>query len=298
MNHQARSSAKQNLSNMDKTPPFFCELSTLEVIEITGPDRKNFLQGQLTCDINDLSESHSLIGAHCNPKGRIESLFRLVEQDDKIICILPQSIVFSTFSGLKKYAVFSKVSLLDLSEQWVIMGLCTDEKMIPNLAQTLPQEINGVIHHEQISIIRMPGNSPRYEILLPREKANHWKTTTELRQVNTEVWQALDIEQLLPSLDPKTVGKFLPHDLNLPELGAVSFKKGCYTGQEIIARMEHRGTPKRHMIKVTIESETAPEPGTTLMNKNNEPIGTVVFAAKIDSNQYRALIVTSKNTTQ
>jgi folate-binding protein YgfZ len=164
----------------------------LTLIHCTGIDSLKFLQGQLTCDINIVSDDTLQLGAHCNIKGRVESLFEIFKQADDYYLLIPTSIAEHALALLKKYAVFSKVTL---------------------------------------NIVEITG------LQLP----------TELPE-NFDNWRMQQINRGIPTLFPETLGKFLPHDINLPQLNAVSFNKGCYLGQEIVARMEHLGKPKRHML--------------------------------------------------
>lgn len=151
------------------------------VINITGHDAGKFLQGQLTCDVLTLQDQQSTLGAYCNIKGKVESIFKLSKIADGYILDTNIDLIQATIQELKKYAVFSKVQI----------GTC------------------------------------EYAVNATNDKQ--------------------EILSKTPTIYPATVGMFFPHDLNLPALGAVSFTKGCYRGQEIVARMQHRGNLKRSL---------------------------------------------------
>lgn len=181
------------------------------VIHVHGPDAGKFLQGQLTCDVLALTDGNRNLGAYCNIQGKIASLFWLEYKSAAYWLQLPAELVQPTITELKKYAVFSKVTL-EIVEQDV---------PINDLAEIM---------------------------------AN------------------------IPAVYPATKNEFFPHDINLPALGAVSFTKGCYRGQEIVARMQHRGNLKRGLYRFTIDKpEIKPGQIITVVPTNNKA-GTVVRA--------------------
>ena len=200
------------------------------VLFIFGPQAETFLQGQLTCDVT----SCPTMGGYCNTQGRLISIFQLsnspFEDQQGYWLTCPLDILDSTLKTFKKYALFSKVTFKNISEQIEV------------------EKLDGLTDDEQVS---------------------HWKST--------------DILAKIPQLSLKTQALFLPHHLNLPELGAVSFKKGCYLGQEIIARMHYKSKIKKHLaileavdpVNIGDNLEAgSPIYSTTL--HNNEPVGHIV----------------------
>ncbi len=167
----------------------------MAIITVTGPDARRFLQGQLTCDLNQLSETHPLYGAHCNLKGRVEALYTITLQDDVIQLHTPDNVAEHALQQLQPYARFSKITL----------------------ALTL-------------------------------------EATTE-----DELTHIADLKAGIARLHPDTVGRFLPQELNLIDLGAVDFKKGCYLGQEIVARLHYLGRLKKKLVYQ--EGPNPAEPG-------------------------------------
>lgn len=192
---------------------------------VSGPDAAKFLQGQITCDVIALADGQSTLGAYCNIKGRVESLFSIQRFGDEFILTMHAELVAPTMQELKKYAVFSKVNL-EIVEQ----PLAT----VDNTAEILAK---------------------------------------------------------IPALFPQTVGEFFPHDLNLPGLGAVSFTKGCYRGQEIVARMQHRGNIKRamHVFKTTAATI---QPGSQITTNTGNPSGVVVRAQQTAEGHIGLAVIT------
>lgn len=224
------------------------------LITIQGPDTLKFLQGILTCDINNLREytvfSNFLLGAFCNIQGRMRALFKIFQKNNIVYLILPKSLIPSILPALKKYALFSKVSIEDKTEDFFQWGRVGNKDSL-NLSDF---------------IFTVNAEQDRFWIISSKKQIE-----IELMQKDIEAWKLLDIQALQPEIWLETTEKFLPHHLNLVALGAVSFTKGCYCGQEIVARMEHKGKTnyqlKMHSLPLTAATSV---PGTKL------DIGTVV----------------------
>lgn len=244
------------------------DLSSSGLIRVSGHDAKKLLQGQLTCNLDDITEKQGKLAALCNPKGRIISLFYLLQFDGAYYLLMPHNITAITLAALKKYAGFYKVELADVSEQLFIWGY-----------QTSNAPPSGFVPH--------PTDTSRFFLI------THLKKELEHdKEGSVADWHKLEIEAGIPTLYPETSGLFLPHELNLAELNAISFNKGCYTGQEIIARMHYRGKLKKHMILTQLESSTPPLPGTEINHK--EATGLVVSALELAYNHYQVLIIVEK----
>jgi len=211
------------------------DLSHFGIIKVSGPDAAKFLQGQFTCDVSTLEHGDHTLGAYCNIKGKIESLFRIWRHDADFYLRLPAGLVDPTMQELQKYAIFSKIELLHASNHISGFGI-SNKSIILNFIDP------------QLAILELKAGQ-RYEIYGPTQALEHaWhECIKHADHVDPLQWELLDIQAKIPEIYPETSGAFFPHDLNLPELGAVSFTKGCFRGQEIIARMQHRGNIKRSM---------------------------------------------------
>lgn len=215
----------------------YARLNYLALIKIQGPDAKTFLQGQLTCDVEQASETHSTLAAHLNLKGRIVSLGRLFAHGDAYYYIVPESIKDAALKRLKKYAMFSKLTL-DFYSGLYIYGF-TEASDSTN---SWPQECDSILIKNEQFLIKMPGEPNRILCLSHKDL-----DLNDHNEMDESWWQSLEIQNHIPFLTPETVAKFLPHDLNLPALGGVNFKKGCFVGQEIVARMEYLGKLKKQV---------------------------------------------------
>jgi folate-binding protein YgfZ len=198
-------------------------------IQLSGPDSRKFLQGQVTCDMESLTADATINGAHCTPKGRIIFLFSAtIDAQDNVILQVHNSIAAIALASLKKYAVFFKTQVSDISDQ----------------------------------------------------------QTTQTPQSNLERLRAGSADVVAETSD-----LFIPQMLNLDALGYISFKKGCYTGQEIVARAHYRGAVKRRMHHLQLEATTLPTPGDSIKDSAGKAIGNIASAAKVDDTTVEVLAV-------
>ncbi len=221
------------------------DLTPLGLIAIKGNDAAKFLQGQLTCDVREVTDAQSRLGAHCDPKGRIQFTFRLFKFQDTYYFRLPVDVISHALILLQKYAVFFKVQLEDITQQWASFGLsgANCQTYLEDTFSIAPTAIDAVVPLQDLILIRTSASLPRFEIIgKPATIINlqqQFPVTTPHDDFNT--WKLLDIQSGVASVNSPTIGEFTPHDLNYPALNGVSFNKGCYTGQEIVARMQYLG---------------------------------------------------------
>jgi hypothetical protein len=208
----------------------------LGLLCVEGADAAQFLQGQLTCDVNKVTSTQTSLAAHCNPQGRIISLSRLFLHEGSYYLQMPTSMIPIALAALKKYAIFYKVLLKDATELLSSIPCC-------------------VVNESQRDI---------------------------------------DFKRGIPAIYPETSEKFLPHEINLPALNAVSFDKGCYVGQEIIARLHYRGQLKTQFYFATVKTEADLQRGADLYNKEKKKIGTLVNYDKINDALYALQIISAE----
>ncbi|PCI76022.1 MAG: folate-binding protein YgfZ [SAR86 cluster bacterium] len=230
-------------------------LESYEFIRISGADSISFLQGQLSCNTELLSAGRSLTGALCNLKGRVIADFRLVKIGEDIIMQCAAGMADKIHATLSKYAVFSKVelSLLESKNNTApvaigVIGKGVDEAL-SILGLDLPENTDGVSSSPSSSVVRVSGLSERIEIWMHTEAAAEQLLTRlkEEKNDDLEPWLRADIEAGIVHVTPTLSEEFTPQLLNYDLSGLIDFKKGCYTGQEIVARMFYRGTAKRRL---------------------------------------------------
>ncbi|WP_332846355.1 CAF17-like 4Fe-4S cluster assembly/insertion protein YgfZ [Pseudomonas lactucae] len=262
---------------------FFCPLSHEGVLAVRGADAAKFLQGQLTCNLNYLSDTQASLGARCTQKGRMQSSFRIVLQGDGVLLAMASELLEPQLADLKKYAVFSKSKLTDESAAWVRFGVANGDHLLTGLGLGLPAETDSVARAEHLIAIRV--SPDRAELWVPAESADTVRSqlAAHLDEAPLNDWLLGQIRAGIGQVMPQTRELFIPQMLNLQAVGGVSFKKGCYTGQEIVARMQYLGKLKRRLYRLKLDAAQMPEPGTPLFSpSHNSAIGEVVIAAKAD----------------
>ncbi|MDI2144137.1 MULTISPECIES: folate-binding protein YgfZ [unclassified Pseudomonas] len=264
---------------------FFCTLTHEGVLAVRGADAGKFLQGQLTCNINYLSDDRASLGARCTQKGRMQSSFRIVLEGDGVLLAMAGELLEPQLADLKKYAVFSKSKLTDESASWVRFGLEHGDAALSSLGLELPADTDSVVRHEGLIAIRV--SPDRAELWAPADQADaiKGKLSAQLTEAKLNQWLLGQIRAGIGQVMPSTRELFIPQMLNLQAVGGVSFKKGCYTGQEIVARMQYLGKLKRRLYRVQLDASELPEPGTPLFAPSHgSSIGEVVLAAHAEKN--------------
>ena len=264
------------------------DLSHFGLISATGDDAQTFLHNQFTNDLKQVDAQHSQLSAYCNPKGRMLALFRVFKRNDIYYLSLPRETLDATLKRLRMFVLMSKVSLDDASASLVHIGISGPDApaIITQRFATAPGDINEVAEIDSITIIRVAGPQPRYELYgaLTDIQAlwENWRQT--LTPVGASAWELLDIRAGLPVLHGANVEAFVPQMVNLEAVGGLSFTKGCYPGQEIVARMKYLGKLKRRMYLAHVDTDAPPEPSAAIMahaDSGERKVGEIVTAQNI-----------------
>ncbi len=270
------------------------DLSHLGLLQIEGDDAVTFLQGQVTNDVKQLDGHNSHYAGYCSPKGRMLALFLAFARNSRLYLQLNGGLAESIAKRLKMYVLRSKVAISNISDNSIRIGIAG-----PQAATTLnalfgdaPQAAHQVVSLETATLLQLPGTTPRFEIFTDAEHAlDIW---TQLQQTNAPVgascWDWLDIQAGIPDVMPATQEQFVPQMLNLDLLGGINFKKGCYTGQEIVARTHYLGKVKRRTYLAHAAAGNLPAPGNPVFGADStEPVGQVVMAAPAPGGGYDVL---------
>lgn len=244
------------------------DLSHFGLLRVEGPDTPTFLQGQLTNDVRLVTAERSQLNSHCSPKGRILTLFRLFRRGDAFYLRMPSELLAPTLERLRKFVLMSKVSLGDASDELLRIGL-SGPHAVAALAQQLdhlPAEVDDVVHGNGLTMIRVAGPHPRVEVYgaAAAIQALWERMASVARPAGAAAWALLDIRAAVPTIYAQTVEAFVPQMVNLQLVDGVSFRKGCYTGQEVVARTQFLGQLKRRMYLAHVDGEVAPHPGDEL----------------------------------
>lgn len=270
-------SAKTDIHEKDT---ILCDLSHLGLLEISGEDAVTFLQGQVTNDVKLLDGSKAHYSGYCNPKGRLLALFLAFAHRDHLHLQLPQSLLEPIAKRLKMFVLRSKVNIQDVSDNIIRFGISGSNatSLLQSSFGTLPQQPYELVTFDDAAIIRLPGAEPRYQVFTDIEHARAiWQQLAEnSKTVAADYWEWLEICAGIPQIYPSTQEEFVPQMVNLDLLNGINFKKGCYTGQEIVARTHYLGTVKRRTYLAHLDGQNAPDVGTDVMNANQEIVGKIV----------------------
>ena len=270
-----------------------CDLSHLGLLEISGDDAVTFLQGQVTNDVKLLNASNAHYTGYCSPKGRLLALFFAFSHHQKLHLQFNQKLLEPISKRLKMYVMRSKVSINNVSDTVVKIGLNGND--VPALLATffshIPTQAYESFSEENATLIRLAGNSPRFEIICETERAKQiWQSLkAKCKPVGRACWEWLEIQAGIPDIYVQTQEEFVPQMVNLDLLNAINFKKGCYTGQEIVARTHYLGKVKRRTHLAHIATSTPPQAGDDVMNLNKEAVGKIVRSAIAPTNGYSVL---------
>lgn len=250
-------------------------LEHLAIIRISGEDATVFLQGQLTCDVRSLTEEKASIAAFCNPKGRVISTLILIKIDTEFWLLLPCSLLDKVMQKLRRYVLRSKVQISDASDSHGILGL-TINLAAPSM--TLNTEAFAVNHQPGLSVA-LPSATPRLLCLCERETLPDVLVALQTQGFmvdSADAWRYQDIATGFPWFEDEQSEQFIPQMLNLDGLGGISFSKGCYTGQEIVARTHYLGKSKRQLFTGECQHEVSSDKPLSLLNQAHEKIGDVL----------------------
>lgn len=278
----------------------FYALSHLSILEIIGPDAQRFLQGQLTCNLQDVDRDGLRSGCLLNVKGRAMASFLLCRlQPDHYLMLLPADMLEPARQQLAKYIVFSKAELrVDDSRRALLGSSGSACDALASLIELPQPAANWQASTGPDSLLlRLPGDTPdTYRLLLiaslPTTRTLATQKYITDKKANSEDWLAQDCLAGLAHISPATVDHFIPLELGFQHTGGVSFNKGCYLGQEIVARLHYRGKAKEHLYRACL-STPAPA-GSPLIapgQHNEQAVGHVIQSARLGSEAIALLVV-------
>jgi tRNA-modifying protein YgfZ len=263
-------------------------LTHLAVLSVTGKDAGKLLQGQITCNVNDISETKSSIAAICNPKGRAIATFFLVKKADAFLLVLPVELVETIKKRLQMVVLRSDVKIADSSDELFLIGLCETEKPTQPFVKETQQDLISV---------NLPSSTKRKLLIIGAENViNFWADKVNhqgFRVTSSTEWRYLDIVSGIPWLTSATSEEFIPQMLNLDKLGGISFNKGCYTGQEIVARTHYLGKAKREMLLAECQTSILPETNSSILNRdsNDQEVVGKILMAQHDEHNCKMLVI-------
>lgn len=222
------------------------------IVELSGPDARRFLQGQVTCDLDALNTHDTVLGAACTPKGRAYVNFRLVADADRLLIRMPASLVDHTLDHWRKYLAFFKATARRL-DGWCALGL---GGALPSTIGHPPRKARPHLEGFLLPVPPMEDGGPRHELWVPGRSLD-LLDLGDFERLCPAAWRLSEIRAGILSLRPELVERYVPQTFNWHSLGGISFNKGCYTGQEIIARMKYLGQLKKSLFRVALSAPVA-----------------------------------------
>lgn len=250
------------------------------VIQIAGADAGTFLRAQLTIDVQRLTHDQHGLTAWCDAKGRALCTLRILPVDAGYLLILPTDLAATISRRLRMYVLRAQVDISDVTAQWALSGI-----LHASTDKTLPA--NGAVVHDAAgyTLGLDTGNGPG------ALRLRHTQELDGADPLSDNRWQLAAVDAGLPELSAATSGLFVPQMLNLHRLGGIEFDKGCYPGQEVIARLHYRGRLTRHMMRLHWQGTTQPAPGDDVISDAGTRQGTVVRSACSEPGAGRLLAV-------
>ncbi|HEY9040726.1 MAG TPA: tRNA-modifying protein YgfZ [Rheinheimera sp.] len=263
---------------------FIAPLPAFDSLLVSGADNRKYLQGQTTCDLDSLTDDNFLHGAHCDAKGKMWSQFYLASVGEQLITVAFRDELSASTTQWKKFGVFSKVSFEAGQQHYAVFGIGGEDahSLVSKLGFTLPQPGSLSRHQDALLLALAPGH---FLLLMPLNAAKALMTTS-LPFAAPNVWLAQHIQHGFSYLEQELIGALVPQMLNLQALDAISFTKGCYIGQETVARLKYRGGNKRAAYILQADTTELPAAGTDIelqLGDNWRRSGQVVNAANINN---------------
>ncbi len=255
------------------------------LLHFSGADAQQFLHAQLTCDVAALRPGTSTYGGYCTPKGRLLATFLLWAGDTGYTMLLPAALAEAIRKRLSMYILRSKVNVADRTSVDNCIGIAGPDaaEQIAAYGGSVPQRLHDVTTTNAVSVIRLPVD--RYLLTMPRAQSAATGTA------DAGAWERLDIAAGIPVITPATQEEFVPQMVNLDLIGGLSYTKGCYPGQEIVARTHYLGRLKQRMYRAQMATAAAPGDKLYCAGFGDQASGRIVASAPAPGGSHEVLAV-------
>jgi folate-binding protein YgfZ len=278
----------------------FCKLPGTGLLAISGEDASTFLHAQLTSDVAGLVKPHTQYSGYCSPKGRLLATFLIWRRESDFVLQVSSDLAETAGARLSRYVMRSRVRVTAASDHFALTGVLG--RQAPSALNALDLPVPAADHDVNcvgdVYVTRLPLN--RYLVLAPTDRSIELQERLQSFAASEDesAWTAADIQAGIPLITEQTLEHYIPQMVNLDLIGAVSFTKGCYPGQEIVARTHYLGRVKQRMYRVSIRSERAVHAGDPLFSAqfgSEQASGSIVRATPIHDGAYEALAVIQRS---
>ncbi len=270
-----------------------CQLDAFSVIKFTGEDSQSFLQGQLSNDLNSLNDGQCQLNSYNSPKGRMYASFYLTHLGDAYYLTVPSEITAMLIKRWQMFVMRAKVTVEDLSDRVKCLGISGSDAIAQLAAlTTVPDAAMTACLIDEVACLRIDDD----RVLCFAEDISQFvePLSQTIKISDSEHWRRLNIHAGIPIIFSETQEEFVAQMVNLQLINGVSFTKGCYPGQEVVARMHYLGKLKKRMYRLLIESSQAPAPGENIYEmdtENTQSVGKIVDAVSNEHGSVDALAV-------
>ena len=262
----------------------YFDLSHFAILKVSGEDAHTFINAQFTCDLEELSRRDWLFAAWCLPNGRVISTFILFRKDQDYYLVLPAMLRDRFVQRLTMFVLRSAVSITDCSDEITLLGLAG------NKALSLIEALQA---NDTVTVLALWDHKTRYILCCPNDKVSDvmQQLVDHCDEGDRNSWSLLDIETGIPWIINATSEMYLPQMLNLDLFAGLSYRKGCYPGQEVIARLHYRGQLKKRLFLGRADSSITPGPGDRIETGEHHYAGDVIDAERYPEGGIRFLAV-------
>lgn len=273
------------------------QLGSRAILKVSGSDATEFLHGQFSNDLKQLTGNQWQLSSYSSPKGRLLAVFRIAKHKDNYYLEMPSNIIDSFQKRLQMFVMRSAVTLENLTDEFVICALVgdvVDQLKSVGVDSVADEYAFACSSEDDVLVLREYGAIPRYVIIAQAEKMiTLWKSFGDaVTRLTENSWSLSQIEHGQPDVFDSTKEQFVAQMMNLHVLGAVNFKKGCYPGQEVVARLQYLGKLKRRMYRFSCESQALPVAGSEVtLEGATDAAGKVVSSAFVSDASIELLAV-------
>lgn len=281
-----------------RMPPqgaILCDLSHIGLISVNGTDAQAFLQGQLSNDLNEVSAEKAQLSSYSSPKGRAITTLQVTQRQDTYYLSLSADVLEPVLKRLRMFVMRSQVTLEDAGDSLVHFGYADPrgEQRLGDIIGAIPMQPMDVVHHGNLSIVRRAASVPRFEVLGDLDAARSlWeKLDVHATGVGHGAWDYFDIEAGIPHVTIDSMEAWVPQMMNLHLINAISFSKGCFPGQEVVARLKYLGKNKRQLYRIGIDTLELPAVGARIDDTDGKEAGQILNACLNPDGKVEALAV-------